>query len=130
MQETLSNAVVAMAQQATVHGPSSSHLVSNLTIFALAVFLGYYVVWKVTPALHSPLMAVTNAISSVIVVGAIIATGVSAFAWGSWPASQVFGFVAVMLAAVNIFGGFVITARMLSKFKKKEKTAPAPATKA
>jgi NAD(P) transhydrogenase subunit alpha len=85
-----------------------------LTIFLLACFVGYYVVWNVTPALHSPLMAVTNAISSVIVVGAILATGLG----GSW-AAVVFGFLAAMLAAVNIFGGFLVTRRMLAMFKRK-----------
>lgn len=85
-----------------------------LTIFLLACFVGYYVVWNVTPALHSPLMAVTNAISSVIVVGAILATGLG----GSWVA-VVFGFLATVLAAVNIFGGFLVTRRMLAMFKRK-----------
>ncbi|MBV1799498.1 NAD(P) transhydrogenase subunit alpha [Siccirubricoccus sp. G192] len=85
-----------------------------LTIFLLACFVGYYVVWNVTPALHSPLMGVTNAISSVIVVGAILATGL-----GESLAAQVFGFLAAMLAAVNIFGGFIVTRRMLAMFKRK-----------
>ncbi|MBX6744791.1 MAG: NAD(P) transhydrogenase subunit alpha [Acetobacteraceae bacterium] len=85
-----------------------------LTIFVLACFVGYYVVWNVTPALHSPLMAVTNAISSVIVVGAILATGL-----GESTAAQVFGFLAATLAAVNIFGGFIVTRRMLAMFKRK-----------
>jgi NAD(P) transhydrogenase subunit alpha len=85
-----------------------------LTIFLLACFVGYYVVWNVTPALHSPLMGVTNAISSVIVVGAILATGL-----GESIAAQVFGFIAVTLASVNIFGGFLVSRRMLSMFKKK-----------
>ena len=86
-----------------------------LTIFLLACFVGYYVVWNVTPALHSPLMAVTNAISSVIIVGAMLATGLSGSAW-----AVAFGFIAVILASVNIFGGFVVTQRMLSMFKKKQ----------
>lgn len=85
-----------------------------LTIFLLACFVGYYVVWNVTPALHSPLMAVTNGISSVIIVGAMLATGL---AHGFWP--RVFGFFAVTLASVNIFGGFLVTQRMLSMFRKK-----------
>ena len=85
-----------------------------LTIFLLACFVGYYVVWNVTPALHSPLMAVTNAISSVIIVGAMLATGLH----GSTTA-HVFGFIAVVLVSVNIFGGFAVTNRMLSMFKKK-----------
>ena len=85
-----------------------------LTIFLLACFVGYYVVWNVTPALHSPLMAVTNAISSVIVVGAMLATGLATSAW-----AMAFGFLAVVLASVNIFGGFLVTQRMLSMFKAK-----------
>ncbi|MCA3322380.1 MAG: NAD(P) transhydrogenase subunit alpha [Roseomonas sp.] len=85
-----------------------------LTIFLLACFVGYHVVWNVTPALHSPLMGVTNAISSVIVVGAILAAGTA----DGWVA-RIFGFIAVTLAAVNIFGGFMVTRRMLAMFKKK-----------
>ncbi|MFH5924472.1 NAD(P) transhydrogenase subunit alpha [Roseomonas xinghualingensis] len=85
-----------------------------LTIFLLACFVGYHVVWSVTPALHSPLMGVTNAISSVIVVGAMLATGLA----DSWLA-QAFGFLAVTLAAVNIFGGFLVTRRMLAMFQRK-----------
>jgi NAD(P) transhydrogenase subunit alpha len=85
-----------------------------LTIFLMACFVGYYVVWNVTPALHSPLMGVTNAISSVIVVGAILAAGMA-----ESTAARVFGFLGVTLAAVNIFGGFLVTRRMLSMFKKK-----------
>ena len=88
--------------------------VSLLTIFALACFVGYYVVWRVTPALHSPLMAVTNAVSSVIIVGALLAAGLRGLG-----AAQLFGAIAVALAAVNIFGGFIVTHRMLSMFKKK-----------
>lgn len=87
----------------------------GLTVFVLACFVGYYVVWKVTPALHSPLMAVTNAVSSVIIVGALIAAGPSGFDF-----SKVMGFLAVILASVNIFGGFIVTQRMLSMFKKKK----------
>lgn len=85
-----------------------------LTIFLMACFVGYYVVWNVTPALHSPLMGVTNAISSVIVVGAILATGLS-----DSTAARIFGFLGVTLASVNIFGGFMVTRRMLAMFKKK-----------
>src|ERR1044071_9153588 len=91
-------------------------IVTGLTVFVLACFVGYYVVWNVTPALHSPLMGVTNAISSVIVVGAMLATGLAESGW-----AMAFGFIAVMLASVNIFGGFVVTQRMLSMFKKKAK---------
>ncbi|MBL0339200.1 MAG: NAD(P) transhydrogenase subunit alpha [Rhodospirillaceae bacterium] len=100
-------------QQAS--GGSQDHnLVMALTVFALACFVGYYVVWRVTPALHSPLMAVTNAVSSVIIVGALLAVSDSAPLF-----TQIAGFIAIMLASVNIFGGFVITARMLSKFRSK-----------
>jgi len=84
------------------------------TVFVLAVFVGFYVVWSVTPALHSPLMAVTNAISSVIIVGALIAAGPMGFSF-----AKVMGFVAVTLASVNIFGGFIVTQRMLQMFKRK-----------
>ena len=86
-----------------------------LAIFLMACFVGYYVVWNVTPALHSPLMSVTNAISSVIVVGAMLASGLAASGW-----AMGFGFIAVTLASVNIFGGFVVTQRMLQMFKKKK----------
>ena len=94
--------------------------VSLFGIFVLAVFVGYYVVWNVTPALHTPLMSVTNAISSVIVVGAVLAVGVGALASGSVVA-MVFGFLALILAAINIFGGFMVTSRMLAMYKKKDK---------
>ncbi len=87
-----------------------------LTVFVLAVFVGYYVVWRVTPALHSPLMSVTNAVSSVIIVGALIAAGPAGASF-----SKIMGFVAVTLASVNIFGGFIVTQRMLQMFKKKQK---------
>ena len=88
--------------------------IMGLTVFVLACFVGYYVVWRVTPALHSPLMSVTNAVSSVIIVGAIIAAGPAGFSF-----AKVMGFVAVILASVNIFGGFIVTQRMLQMFKKK-----------
>lgn len=90
--------------------------VSQLSIFVLAIFVGYYVVWSVTPALHTPLMAVTNAISSVIIVGAIIAVGPEEMSL-----SKTLGFVAMVLAAINIFGGFTVTQRMLAMYKKKDK---------
>ena len=90
------------------------------SIFVLAIFVGYYVVWNVTPALHTPLMSVTNAISSVIVVGALLAVGAGAIASGSTLA-MIFGFVALVLASVNIFGGFLVTNRMLAMYKKKDK---------
>jgi NAD(P) transhydrogenase subunit alpha len=92
----------------------------RLSIFVLAIFVGYFVVWGVTPALHTPLMSVTNAISSVIVVGALIAVSVSAITNDDW-ISKGFGFVALILACVNIFGGFMVTSRMLAMYKKKEK---------
>jgi H+-translocating NAD(P) transhydrogenase subunit alpha len=90
------------------------------SIFVLAVFIGYFVVWNVTPALHTPLMSVTNAISSAIVVGALLAVGAGAIASGSTLA-MIFGFLALVLASVNIFGGFLVTNRMLAMYKKKEK---------
>jgi H+-translocating NAD(P) transhydrogenase subunit alpha len=90
--------------------------VFRLAIFVLAIFVGYYVVWSVTPALHTPLMAVTNAISSVIVVGALLAVGISASGLATG-----FGFVALVLAAINIVGGFLVTQRMLAMYKKKER---------
>lgn len=96
----------------------------GLTVFVLACFVGYYVVWKVTPALHTPLMAVTNAISSIIIVGALIAVGPEGFGTSQWV-----GFFAVVLASINIFGGFVVTQRMLEMFKKKEKPAIAQGEK-
>ena len=92
----------------------------RLSIFVLACFVGYYVVWSVTPALHTPLMSVTNAISSVIVVGALIAVSVAAISSDSW-LSKGLGFAALILASVNIFGGFLVTQRMLAMYKKKEK---------
>ncbi len=87
----------------------------RLAIFVLAIFVGYYVVWSVTPALHTPLMSVTNAISSVIIVGALIAAGPEELS-----VSKILGFVAITLAAINIFGGFTVTQRMLQMFKKKK----------
>jgi len=95
--------------------PEVNPFIFLLAIFLMACFVGYYVVWNVTPALHSPLMAVTNAISSVIIVGAMLATGLATSGW-----AMAFGFIAVTLASVNIFGGFMVTQRMLSMFKKKQ----------
>ena len=94
--------------------------VFRLSIFVLAIFVGYFVVWGVTPALHTPLMAVTNAISSVIVVGALLAVSVAAISNESW-ISKGLGFFALILASVNIFGGFAVTQRMLSMYKKRER---------
>ena len=108
-QATLQAAEAVQADM--VHG--QPFLITGLTVFILACFVGYHVVWRVTPALHSPLMGITNAISSVIIVGAIMAV---------WPKEEGFsllGFLAVIFASVNIFGGFIITRRMLSMFKKK-----------
>jgi H+-translocating NAD(P) transhydrogenase subunit alpha len=96
--------------------------VFRLSIFVLAVFVGYYVVWSVTPALHTPLMSVTNAISSVIVVGALLAVGVALVADDSGPLwARALGFVALTFASVNIFGGFLVTQRMLAMFQRKQK---------
>jgi len=109
----------ALSQQLALSTQQAAHagtpFVFELTVFVLAVFVGYYVVWRVTPALHSPLMSVTNAISSVIIVGALIAAG--PFGLGF---SKLMGFVAVTLAAVNIFGGFIVTQRMLQMFQRKK----------
>ena len=110
--DTLSQQL-ALATQQGVH--AGSPFVYQLTVFVLAVFVGYYVVWRVTPAVHSPLMSVTNAISSVIIVGALIAAGPFGFGF-----AKLMGFVAVTLAAVNIFGGFIVTHRMLQMFQRKK----------
>jgi len=107
-----------MDQLANVVDP----FVFRFSIFVLAIFVGYYVVWSVTPALHTPLMSVTNAISSVIVVGALLAVGVQVVDTGSVLA-RVFGFIALVLAAINIFGGFLVTQRMLAMYKAKDKPA-------
>ena len=123
----LAKGAAALSQQATElatqaaagAAPVAAHahppFIFLFTVFVLACFIGYYVVWRVTPALHSPLMSVTNAISSVIVVGALIAAGSAAF-----DSSQIIGLVAVALASVNIFGGFIVTQRMLSMFRAKK----------
>lgn len=106
--------ILTSATTATTVSTLSPFMI-GITVFALAICVGYYVVWSVTPALHSPLMAVTNAISSVIIVGALAACGLPQV-----NAAKIFGFIAVMLASVNIFGGFVITRRMLQMFMKKK----------
>ena len=118
------------AEQAAMLAAASAHAVTGVTIdpfvfrfsiFVLAVFVGYYVVWSVTPALHTPLMSVTNAISSVIVVGALLAVGVelTAHEWGPvW--ARLLGFIALIFASVNIFGGFLVTQRMLAMYRKKK----------
>jgi len=91
-------------------------IIFHLTVFVLAVFVGYHVVWNVTPALHTPLMSVTNAISGIILVGAMLAAGAEQSDWGSW-----LGLAAVALASINVFGGFLVTQRMLGLFKKKDR---------
>ncbi|TPW30813.1 NAD(P) transhydrogenase subunit alpha [Martelella alba] len=109
-----SGAVANLAHGAS--GGTIDPFVFQFAIFILAIFVGYYVVWSVTPALHTPLMAVTNAISSVIVVGALLAVGLSASGLATG-----FGFVALILVSINIFGGFLVTQRMLAMYKKKDK---------
>ena len=117
-QDLAANAQALAQQAAEAAAQTGGHatFVSLFTVFVLACFVGYYVVWRVTPALHSPLMAVTNAISSVIIVGALLAAGPA-----DLTLSKILGFFAVTLASVNIFGGFIVTQRMLSMFKKKQK---------
>jgi H+-translocating NAD(P) transhydrogenase subunit alpha len=116
--DTLARSLDALAQQLVQQAPpavtAGTPFVFELTVFVLAVFVGYHVVWRVTPALHSPLMSVTNAISSVIIVGALIAAGPLGISF-----AKIMGFIAVTLAAVNIFGGFIVTHRMLQMFQKK-----------
>ena len=120
----------SLAQQAADLAQDVSHLpqaagvdpfIFGLTVFVLACFVGYYVVWRVTPALHTPLMAVTNAISGIIIVGAIIALGPEGYGQG-FTVSHIAGFIAVAIASINIFGGFIVTQRMLSMFQKKVPT--------
>ncbi|MHB1110250.1 MAG: proton-translocating transhydrogenase family protein [Devosia sp.] len=124
--ETTAEQVAAAAGAAlsTATGGAIDPFTFRLAIFVLAIFVGYFVVWSVTPALHTPLMSVTNAISSVIVVGALLAVGVQLAADANW-ISKLFGFIALVFASVNIFGGFLVTQRMLAMYKKKE--APAKA---
>jgi NAD(P) transhydrogenase subunit alpha len=122
--EQAARAAQAYAEQLAAAGHAATGgaidpFVFRLAIFALAVFVGYYVVWSVTPALHTPLMSVTNAISSVIVVGALLSVGVGGVESGSGFARFV-GFIALILASVNIFGGFTVTERMLAMYKKKD----------
>jgi NAD(P) transhydrogenase subunit alpha len=117
------DAAQAIADQIAIVASTATHgaidpTVFRFAIFVLAIFVGYYVVWSVTPALHTPLMSVTNAISSVIVVGALLAVGVPLTAEGTGLARFV-GFVALVLAGINIFGGFLVTERMLAMYKKK-----------
>jgi len=113
--EAASQSLAAAASAAT--GGAIDPFIFQFSIFVLAIFVGYYVVWSVTPALHTPLMAVTNAISSVIVVGALLAVGIQI----AGTAATTFGFIALILASVNIFGGFLVTQRMLAMYKKKQR---------
>ncbi len=112
----LAQEIAQTSAQMAEHAGGLSPLVIGLTVLVLAVYVGYHVVWSVTPALHSPLMSVTNAISSVIIVGGLIAAGA-----GGSGVSDIMGFLAITLASVNIFGGFLVTYRMLSMFKKKKR---------
>ena len=118
--ETIAGSLGATVHAAT--GGAIDPFVFQFAIFVLAIFVGYYVVWAVTPALHTPLMSVTNAVSSVIIVGAVLAVGVDAAAamdaGAGWTA-KILGFFALMLASVNIFGGFLVTQRMLAMYRKK-----------
>ena len=114
-QQGVGEALGAIAHSSS--GGAIDPFVFQLAAFVLAIFVGYYVVWSVTPALHTPLMAVTNAISSVIVVGALLAVGIAA----ANGAATAFGFAALVLASVNIFGGFLVTQRMLAMYKKKQR---------
>lgn len=113
---SLSQQAQEIAVQSAISGVQHGFFLTGLTVFILACFVGYYVVWRVTPALHSPLMAVTNAVSSVIIVGALMAAGLQELTLSTW-----FGLGAVFLASINIFGGFIVTQRMLQMYKKKGK---------
>lgn len=116
---------IAASAASAVHGVTGGAIdpfVFLFSVFVMAIFVGYYVVWSVTPALHTPLMSVTNAISSVIVVGALLAVAVPLVSNDSGPLwARAFGFIALVLASVNIFGGFLVTERMLAMYKKKSK---------
>ena len=118
-QQKLADLAAALAKQVQAAGQVGTvghgFFITGLTVFVLACFVGYYVVWRVTPALHSPLMAVTNAVSSVIIVGALLAAGPAELTPSKW-----MGLGAVALASINIFGGFIVTQRMLAMYKKKE----------
>jgi NAD(P) transhydrogenase subunit alpha len=119
VQQLVQQAAQEAAQQASACEAAAlggSPFMMGLTVFILAVFVGYYVVWRVTPALHSPLMAITNAVSSVIIVGALMAAGLPGIGF-----AKIMGFIAVILASVNIFGGITVTKRMLSMFATKKK---------
>lgn len=115
MQELAAKLAEAPVETATVHGSQVDYLSFAMTIFVLACFIGYYVVWKVTPSLHTPLMSLTNAVSSIIIVGGIAAAGAKTL-----ELSSLVGFFAIFFAAINLFGGFMITKRMLDMFQKKK----------
>lgn len=115
---TTTTTTTTIVTETLSHSAGVDPFIFGFTVFVLACFVGYYVVWRVTPALHTPLMSVTNAISGIIVVGAIIALGPVG---EGFDFSHILGFVAVAIASVNIFGGFVVTQRMLEMFKKKER---------
>jgi NAD(P) transhydrogenase subunit alpha len=116
--------IIAAASGGAVHAATGGDIdpfVFRFSIFVLAIFVGYYVVWSVTPALHTPLMSVTNAISSVIVVGALLAVGVALLANDAGPIlARIVGFIALVFASINIFGGFLVTQRMLGMYRKKK----------
>ena len=117
-QQRLADLAASLAKQAAsgqMGGTGQGFFITGLTVFVLACFVGYYVVWRVTPALHSPLMAVTNAVSSVIIVGALLAAGPAELTPSKW-----MGLGAVALASINIFGGFIVTQRMLAMYRKKD----------
>ena len=116
-------AEAAAAGAVALAAPEIDPFVFRLAIFALAIFVGYFVVWSVTPALHTPLMSVTNAVSSVIVVGALLAVAVEAAATAG-AVAKALGFVALVLASVNIFGGFLVTQRMLAMYRRQDRTDP------
>jgi len=125
--EVINQAAVAAGQAAHAaaqHVQAMDPFTASFTIFVLAIFVGYHVVWNVTPALHTPLMAVTNAISAIVIVGAMLAAALTEGTFG-----KLLGVAAVALAAVNIFGGFLVTRRMLEMFKKKDRPAKADAAK-
>ena len=117
-QATALQAQSQQLQEQMAHITAVDPFIFGITVFVLACFVGYYVVWRVTPALHTPLMSVTNAISGIIIVGAVIALGPTNDGFGF---SHMLGFIAVTIASINIFGGFVVTQRMLDMFKKKER---------
>ena len=119
--DQIASGAVEAASHAASAGGVIEPFVFLFSVFVMAIFVGYYVVWSVTPALHTPLMAVTNAISSVIVVGALLAVGVDLSSGDGAVMARIFGFLALVLASVNIFGGFLVTSRMLAMYKKKQR---------